>query len=81
MGSKLVNKSDSGFFLDIMLGIVGAVVAGFAYRFFGTSGVSGLNLYSLLAAVFGSVFMLLIYHAWPPLRRSLKGDSDVSGNL
>jgi uncharacterized membrane protein YeaQ/YmgE (transglycosylase-associated protein family) len=63
IGSKLVNKSGEGLFLDIVLGIVGAVVGGWVFGFFGAAGVSGVNLYSLLVAVIGSVAVLLIYHA------------------
>lgn len=62
IGSKLVNKSGEGVFLDIILGIVGAIVGGFVFSFFGASGVNGLNLYSLLVAVIGSVLVLVIYH-------------------
>ena len=62
IGSKLVNKSGEGVFLDIILGIVGAVVGGFIFSFFGASGVSGLNIYSLLVAVIGSVLVLVVYH-------------------
>ncbi len=63
IGSKIVNKSGEGFFLDIILGIVGAVVGGFLFNQFGASGVSGLNLYSLLVAVVGAIIVLVIYHA------------------
>ena len=63
IGSKLVNKSGEGFFLDIVLGIVGAVAGGWIFNFFGASGVSGANLYSLLVAVIGSVLILVLYHA------------------
>ena len=63
VGSKIVNKSGEGFFLDIILGIVGAVVGGFVFRAFGASGVTGLNLYSLLVAVVGAILFLVIYHA------------------
>ncbi len=63
IGSKLVNKSGSGLFLDIILGIIGAIVGGFIFSFFGGSGVNGLNLYSLLVAVVGSILVLVIYHA------------------
>ncbi len=63
IGSKLVNKSGEGFFLDIILGVVGAVVGGFIFNAFGASGVSGLNLYSLLVAVVGAVLFLMVYHA------------------
>src|SRR5882762_10066931 len=50
IGSKLVNKTGEGFFLDILLGIVGAVVGGWLFGMFGAPGVTGLNLYSLLVA-------------------------------
>ena len=63
IGSKIVNKSGEGFWLDIILGIVGAVVGGFLFRLFGASGVTGLNLYSVLVAVVGAIVFLLIYHA------------------
>ena len=63
IGSKIVNKSGEGIVLDIILGIVGAVVGGFILRFFGASGVTGLNIYSLIVAVIGSVVFLAVYHA------------------
>lgn len=63
IGSKIVNKSGEGFFLDIILGIIGAVVGGWLFRMFGASGATGLNLWSLLVAVIGAIVVLLIYHA------------------
>ena len=63
IGSKLVNRRGEGLFLDILLGIVGAIVGGWLFRLFGHPGVSGLNLYSLLVAVLGSVVCLVVYHA------------------
>ncbi len=63
IGSKIVNKSGEGMILDIILGIVGAVVGGWLFNQFGASGVTGLNLYSLLVAVVGAVLFLVIYHA------------------
>ena len=63
IASKLVNKSGEGLILDILLGIVGAVVGGFLFQFFGMVGVAGLNIYSILVSVVGAVVFLLIYHA------------------
>ncbi|HTV76754.1 MAG TPA: GlsB/YeaQ/YmgE family stress response membrane protein [Steroidobacteraceae bacterium] len=63
IGSKLVNRRGEGFFLDIVLGIIGAVVGGWVFTFFGGTGVSGLNIHSLLVAVIGAVLVLVIYHA------------------
>ena len=63
IGSKLVNKTGEGFFLDIALGIVGAVVGGWLFSLLGMQGVTGLNIYSLIVAVVGAVVFLVVYHA------------------
>ena len=63
IGSKIVNKTGEGFFLDIVLGVVGALVGGFLFSLFGAEGVSGLNLYSLVVAIIGSIVVLVVYHA------------------
>jgi uncharacterized membrane protein YeaQ/YmgE (transglycosylase-associated protein family) len=63
IGSKLVNKSGEGLILDIVLGIIGAVVGGYLFQTFGMRGVTGVNLYSILVAVVGAVVVLAIYHA------------------
>ena len=63
IGSKIVNKTGEGLILDIVLGIVGAIVGGFVFSLFGASGVTGLNIYSLIVAVIGAVVVLFIYHA------------------
>jgi uncharacterized membrane protein YeaQ/YmgE (transglycosylase-associated protein family) len=49
--------------LDIVLGIVGAIVGGFVFNAFGAEGITGLNLYSMLVAIAGSVVVLWVYHA------------------
>jgi uncharacterized membrane protein YeaQ/YmgE (transglycosylase-associated protein family) len=63
VGSKVVNKTGEGIFLDIILGIVGAIVGGWLFSMFGASGVTGLNLYSLAVAVVGAIVVLVVYHA------------------
>jgi uncharacterized membrane protein YeaQ/YmgE (transglycosylase-associated protein family) len=63
IASKIVNKQGEGFFLDIVLGIVGAVVGGFIFSAVGASGVTGFNLYSLVVAVIGAIVVLVLYHA------------------
>jgi uncharacterized membrane protein YeaQ/YmgE (transglycosylase-associated protein family) len=62
IGSKIVNRQGQGFWLDIALGIVGALVGGFLFDAFGASGVTGLNIYSMLVAVVGSVVVLVLYN-------------------
>jgi len=63
IGSKIVDKSGQGLLMDIVLGIVGALVGGFLFSLFGATGVTGFNIWSLLVAVIGSVVVLGIYHA------------------
>ena len=63
VASKIVNKSGSGAVMDIVLGIVGAVVGGWLFNTFGHVGVTGVNLYSILVAVVGAVIVLFLYHA------------------
>lgn len=63
LGSKIVNKSGQGLIMDIVLGVVGAIVGGVIFSFFGVGGVTGLNIYSLVVAVIGSIVVLWIYHA------------------
>ena len=63
IGSKIVNKTGEGFFLDIVLGIVGAIVGGVIFTAVGATGVTGFNLYSMFVAVIGAIVVLVLYHA------------------
>jgi uncharacterized membrane protein YeaQ/YmgE (transglycosylase-associated protein family) len=63
IASKIVNRTGEGFFLDIILGIVGAIVGGFIFTAVGASGVTGFNLYSMVVAVIGAIVVLVAYHA------------------
>jgi uncharacterized membrane protein YeaQ/YmgE (transglycosylase-associated protein family) len=62
VASKIINKSGEGFVLDIVLGIVGAVLGGWLFNTFGMTGVSGLNLYSFGVAIVGAMVLLVAYH-------------------
>ena len=63
IGSKIVDKQGQGLWLNIALGIVGALVGGFLFDLFGATGVTGFNIYSMIVAVVGSTVVLLIYNA------------------
>jgi uncharacterized membrane protein YeaQ/YmgE (transglycosylase-associated protein family) len=63
VASKIVNKTGEGVVMDIVLGVVGAVAGGWLFNRFGEPGVTGLNLWSILVAVFGAVILLVLYHA------------------
>ena len=63
IASKIVNKSGQGFLLDVVLGVVGAIVGGYLFARVGAEGVTGFNLYSMVVAVIGAVIVLVGYHA------------------
>ena len=63
IGSKIVDREGQGFWLNMVLGIIGALVGGFLFSFFGVSGVTGLNIWIMIVAIVGSIVVLLIYNA------------------
>jgi uncharacterized membrane protein YeaQ/YmgE (transglycosylase-associated protein family) len=63
IASKIVNKRGEGTLLDIVLGIVGALVGGWVFAAIGHSPVTGVNLYSIFVSVLGAILVLVIYHA------------------
>ena len=63
IGSKIVDRRGQGLWLDMALGIIGALVGGFLFSLFGATGVTGLNVWSMLVAIIGSIVVLLIYNA------------------
>ena len=69
IGSHIVDNGGKGPMLDIVLGIVGALVGGFIFNALGAVPVTGFNLYSLFVAVVGSVVVLVLYHAVAGRRR------------
>ncbi|HEY6341371.1 MAG TPA: GlsB/YeaQ/YmgE family stress response membrane protein [Bryobacteraceae bacterium] len=70
IASHLVNHRGEGMVLDILLGIVGAIIGGWIFVMFGAPGVGGVNLYSIVVAVAGAVVFLVVYHA---IRRGVVG--------
>jgi uncharacterized membrane protein YeaQ/YmgE (transglycosylase-associated protein family) len=63
IASKIVNKSGEGVVMDIVLGIVGAVVGGWLFNTLGHLGVTGVNVYSIVVGGVGAIVVLVIYHA------------------
>ncbi len=63
IGSNIVDNGGRGPLLDMVLGIVGAVVGGAIFNALGAVPVTGFNLYSLFVAVIGAVIVLVVYHA------------------
>ena len=63
IASKIVDNGGKGPVLDIILGIVGALVGGWIFAALGAVAVTGFNLWSLFVSVVGAVVVLVIYHA------------------
>lgn len=64
LASVIMKTNDSqGTLGDIILGILGAIVGGFAMNIFGQPGVTGFNLYSILVAVLGAVVVIYLGRA------------------
>jgi len=63
IGSKIVDHRGQGFWIDLALGIIGALVGGFLFSLFGATGVTGLDLWSMIVATVGAIVVLLIYNA------------------
>lgn len=58
--ASLITRSSGGLLMDIILGIVGAVIGGFIMTFFGQPGITGFDFYSLVVAVVGAVVLIWI---------------------
>ena len=55
-------KDPGGFIVTALIGIVGAVIGGFlGNAIFGTGGVSGVDIRSILISVVGAVVLLAVY--------------------
>ncbi|MDP2637967.1 MAG: GlsB/YeaQ/YmgE family stress response membrane protein [Candidatus Levybacteria bacterium] len=60
--ASIIMRTDAqqGLGMDIIMGMIGAVVGGFLMGLFGQQGVTGFNLYSILVAVLGAVVVIYI---------------------
>jgi len=61
--ASMVMESRGGLLVDIVVGIVGAVIGGFIMSLFGDNGVSGFTLYSFLVALLGACILIAIVKA------------------
>jgi uncharacterized membrane protein YeaQ/YmgE (transglycosylase-associated protein family) len=71
IASKIVNQRGEGCFLNIALGLVGALVGGFLYRSITHEEVVfRFGIKSMLVAIVGAIIVLVVYH-WVSGRRRL----------
>jgi uncharacterized membrane protein YeaQ/YmgE (transglycosylase-associated protein family) len=54
-------RDPGGIFVTIIIGIVGAVIGGAIGNTLGVGDVTGVNLWSIVLAVVGSIVLLFIY--------------------
>ena len=69
IASHIVDNGGKGPILDMVLGIVGALVGGSIFDALGAVPVTGFNLWSLFVAVVGAIVVLLLYLAVAGRRR------------
>ena len=62
IASMLTGESE-GCLMSVVLGVVGAMIGGFVFSFLGKTGVTGLNLWSLIVSVVGAVILISIVKA------------------
>lgn len=64
VASKIMNTdAEQGALMNIIVGIVGAVIGGWIMSFFGQRSVTGFDIYSFLVALLGAVVLTAIFRA------------------
>jgi uncharacterized membrane protein YeaQ/YmgE (transglycosylase-associated protein family) len=61
--AKLLVPGDDpgGIIVTILIGMLGAVVGGLAVSLLGGTGVTGFNVWSILVATLGAIFLLVLF--------------------
>ena len=63
IASKILSGRGQSFFLNILLGVIGALVGDWLFRLFGETGLSGFPLYSTFVVIIGAVIVFVAYQA------------------
>ena len=63
IASRVVNSRGEGCMLNIVLGLVGALVGGFIFRQLTGFDAFHFNLVSMFVAIVGAIVVLLLFHA------------------
>lgn len=63
--ASLIMRTDAnqGIFLNIVVGIFGALLGSWLFGMFGEGGVTGFNLYSFIVALVGAIVLIAIVRA------------------
>ena len=63
IASKIVNKRGEGCILNMVLGLIGALVGGAIFRAISSFDMFGFNLTSMFVATLGAIIALFLWHA------------------
>jgi uncharacterized membrane protein YeaQ/YmgE (transglycosylase-associated protein family) len=63
IASKIINRRGEGCFLNVALGVVGALVGGAVFALLGHPVFFQFSLGSMIVAILGAVIVLLVWHA------------------
>lgn len=63
-----ITKTSESLAMNVIIGIVGAVVGGWIMSALGQGGISGFNMYSFLVALVGSVILITIVRSFGRVR-------------
>lgn len=58
IASLIVDNKGNGLLVNIVVGVIGAVIGGFIFNATGGEGVTGFNIWSFFVAVVGAVVLL-----------------------
>lgn len=63
LASRIVNRRGQGILLDLVLGIVGALLGGYLFTIlYSSTPLGSFNIYSVLTATAGAALVLFINH-------------------
>lgn len=61
VASKVMNTdAEQGIMLNVIVGVVGAVIGGWLVSYFGGTGVTGFNLNSFAVALLGAILLIAV---------------------
>lgn len=74
VASMIMKTNESmGLLLNIVVGIVGAVIGNFVFGLLGGSGTTGFNLWSFIVALIGAVILLFLVKLFTGAGKTAQG--------
>lgn len=70
VAGKIVEGKGRGFFVNIFVGLIGALIGGYVVSLIGGEGITGFNVWSIVVSVFGAVILLFILNGFKRVEKS-----------